>query len=1095
MAGISQTIPNYYGGISEQPDQLKNPGQVKDALNVIPDITYGLYKRPGSKRVIGPDTSSGVLSSVQPNGSWFHYYRDEAEGSYIGQIDKDGTPRVWRCSDAKEMTIAYGSTTGAAQSNLRTYLTPSAAGNTEDIQFCTINDTTFINNRTKAVTINTDLTSDRPHAYGAYVELLRTENGRQYSLNIHDGSTTLTDLNKATRVKINSDDLSTTWGTGNCRGIGVQVWGDGDYTAQSGKKHLVFRITVLGQVGDRASDDDGDSGEGSYRCAYSKSIDLLHGGEGWVTGNTVGAQMTQADGGATGGNLNVKPSYEVKVTDHETTKVRGTINSGVYGIIRPSPTPWDTQTAVSADSILGGLYTELQNTGLSRQIIGNGIYLSSSSPFTVEVCDPDLMRVMQHEINDVSKLPTQCYHGYIVKVTNSQQSDEDDYYLKFQGQNNKDGPGSWVECAAPGIRKNFSRDTMPVTIKRTGATTFTLDRFDWDARTVGDDKTNPIPTFVSINSNHPDYDDEDDLRYINKVLFFRNRLAFLSGPSVITSQPGDFGNFWADTALTVSGIDPVDISMSSTLPSALYDGIEINAGLLVFTANSQHLLSSDDTVFNPDTAKLRTISSYNYNKIIPPISLGTTIGFLDNSNKYSRFNEMANISREGQAIVIDQTKVVPSLLAKDIDLITNSRENGLVFFGKTGEGVIYGLKTVTVGDQRLQSAWFRWRLNTPIKYHFIEDDKYYFLDTDNFLQSINLTQNDADPSIDEEGTNFLIHLDNWSTVQGGVYSSTTNLTTFTDGNGGCELTWQGNVTSPQGTLVVIDTDSGSARIGRYVPVTVTSAGTSFTLPGDWSREVSAITVTNGGSGYTSAPTVTITPAAWQASTAYKEEDMVTNDSGKVYRCDTDGTSAGSGGPTGTSANITDGSTKWDFVTIGDATATATISDGKITAITITDGGYNYTSEPIITITGGGGSSAAATATIHDGEYYIGYVYNYQVDFPRLYTTKQVGQNTVADTSSSLVLHRLNLSLGKVGLYETILTRVGKNDYIEVYESTPSNLYNVADAAYLDEVIQTVPVYEKNKNVDITLKSYHPSPCTLRSLQWEGDYSPMYYRRG
>ena len=79
MAGITQTVPNYgIGGISEQPDQLKKPGQVKNIVNAIPDITYGLYKRPGSKRV-----GSSPLTNVQSGGSWFHYYRVEVEGSYI----------------------------------------------------------------------------------------------------------------------------------------------------------------------------------------------------------------------------------------------------------------------------------------------------------------------------------------------------------------------------------------------------------------------------------------------------------------------------------------------------------------------------------------------------------------------------------------------------------------------------------------------------------------------------------------------------------------------------------------------------------------------------------------------------------------------------------------------------------------------------------------------------------------------------------------------------------------------------------------------------------------------------------------------------
>jgi len=71
--------------------------------------------------------------------------------------------------------------------------------------------------------------------------------------------------------------------------------------------------------------------------------------------------------------------------------------------------------------------------------------------------------------------------------------------------------------------------------------------------------------------------------------------------------------------------------------------------------------------------------------------------------------------------------------------------------------------------------------------------------------------------------------------------------------------------------------------------------------------VTSIAVTNGGSGYTSAPTVSIT---------------------------------GSG---------------------NGATATATISGGAVTAITVTNGGDGYSSAPTVSFTGGGGSSAAATA--------------------------------------------------------------------------------------------------------------------------------------
>lgn len=46
-----------------------------------------------------------------------------------------------------------------------------------------------------------------------------------------------------------------------------------------------------------------------------------------------------------------------------------------------------------------------------------------------------------------------------------------------------------------------------------------------------------------------------------------------------------------------------------------------------------------------------------------------------------------------------------------------------------------------------------------------------------------------------------------------------------------------------------------------------------------------------------------------------------------------------------------------------AAATATVASGRITAITMTNFGTNYTSAPMVTITGGGGSGATATAAI------------------------------------------------------------------------------------------------------------------------------------
>ena len=934
MASVTQTIPQFSLGMSEQPDNLKFPGQVTEIVNAIPDVTRGLFKRPGAKRI-----GTSPLANVQSGGSWFHYFRDETEGSYIGQVAADGQVRVWRCSDGTQMTTAYGT---GGQTAIQNYLATSTP---ENLQFLTINDTTFVSNRdtTNSNTLvgQTGTTTARPDAHFAMLELLRTENGRQYGIDVFR-TADVTTLTRATRIKISADTLFEGDGSGSCPGIGTQV-----FSVDSGsKKNLIFRINALGQQGvspNYSADSDGPDGD-NYQCSYQREVVLLHGGEGWAVGDTVTVTLDSAKGG--GGTTKAAAqttdaTYTIRVEEIESTQVNATISSNGDGLIRPEPTPFDAQTAVTADTIIGGIIADLPS-GVTGKHIGNGIYLSSTNSFTVNVVENDLMRVMQSSVNDVQNLPNQCKHGYIVRVANALRSEEDDYYLKFEGQNDKDGSGSWTECALPGMTTTLTN--MPLVIQRTGTTTFTVKQFTYGARDVGDTFTNPMPSFVG--------------KRINKVLFFRNRLALLAGENVVTSRPGTLGepNFFIETALTVSVADPVDISAASMFPSDLFDGIEINAGLLIFSTNQQFLLASDDTVFNPDTAKLRSIATFNYNENMPPISLGTTIAYIDNSGKFSRFNEMANSAREGEPNIIEVSKVVPTLLPKDIDLITNSRENAIVLIGKTGTDVVFGYKYFQTADKRVQAAWFKWKLNNPLTYHFIINDEYFFLDSDYYLQSIKLVQADSDPSIVQDNVEFLLHVDNHTTVSGGSYSAATNLTTFSS------VSWLSSVTTPNHDLVVIDTNTNSARVGRYAKPTV--SGTNFTLPGDWS---------------------------------------------------------------------------------------------------------------------------SATLT-------IGYIYPYQVKIPTLYPTKIDGSRATADVNSSLVLHRVKFHFGKVGLYETTLERVGKTDYTEVYESTELDEYDASDAPYLEEFIKTIPVYEKNTNVEITLKSSHPAPATLRSMSWEGDYSPKYYRR-
>ena len=937
MASVTQTTDNYYAGISQQPDLKKFPGQVKDIINGIPDTVEGLYKRPGSKR-IGADKLA--TNEAVNNGTWFHYYRDETEGSYVGQVSNEGILRVWSCEDGSAQTIWYEQDnqswdpSDGDHVSIKNYLTASTVGGVvqnEDIQPLTINDTTFFTNRSKTVA-TTGTTTARSENHFAFVEILRTENGRQYSMNIFENEV-VNGIDTATRLKIQSDTLAEGSDTGTCPGIGTQVFS----ITNGGRKNLIFRITTVGQTG-QINGYDHEVPSSAFSCSYSRDVTLLHGGEGWNTGDTATVTLDQAK---------TSYNYTVRVEDHET--INGKFN--IKGV-RPAPTPFDSETAVSMNTIIGGITAELPTTGahaISYKVIGNGIYLWSANAFSVEILEKDLMRVFQEEVNDVSELPTQCKDGYIVKVANSSSSTDDDYWLTFKGNDGRDGPGTWVECPQGGIVKSLDATTMPHVLQRQADGDFLVKKYTWADRTVGDDDTNPLPSFVG--------------KKINKVLFHRNRLALLSGESIVLSRPQelDVPSFFAKTALAVSAVDPIDITSSSTFPSDLFDGIETTTGLVAFSTNQQFLLSSDAEIMNPDTAKLRSVSAYNYNKDLPPISLGLSVGYIDNSGKYSRFNEMADIKREGEPLVVETSKVVPTLLPKDLDLIANSRENQIVLFGKNDSDIVYGYKYLQTGPERVQQAWFKWKLNNPIKYHFIVDDNYYFVDMDGFLQRISLMQESTDPSIDENNVNFLINLDNWTTITNGSYNATTKVTTFSG-----QSNWIDNVTTPNGALVLVDIDSGAARVGRYATCSLGAGGVddNFTVPGDWST----------------------------------------------------------------------------------------------------------------------------------GTFYIGYLYDYQVDFPTFYLTQSQGKQAKSDVTSSLVIHRLKFNFGKSGLYTTTLERAGKDPYTETYEAPALDEYLASDAPYLEDQELTVPVYEKNTNVKVSLKSTHPAPATLHALSWEGDYSPKNYRR-
>ena len=117
MAAVTQTVPNFLGGVSNQPDDKKLPGQVREAINAYPDPTFGLTKRPGLKFLAELKEGGGAAwdNNDLDTGKWFYYNRD-ADERYIGCIvgnatTADAAVHVWNTIDLVKATINYTTTT------------------------------------------------------------------------------------------------------------------------------------------------------------------------------------------------------------------------------------------------------------------------------------------------------------------------------------------------------------------------------------------------------------------------------------------------------------------------------------------------------------------------------------------------------------------------------------------------------------------------------------------------------------------------------------------------------------------------------------------------------------------------------------------------------------------------------------------------------------------------------------------------------------------------------------------------------------------------------------------------------------------------
>jgi hypothetical protein len=668
MAAINQRIPNFLGGVSQQPDFIKFPGQVRTCNNAYPDVTFGLSKR-------APGEFVGTLANASAGGQWFNIIRDEDE-KYIVQITSGGNINVWNLANGQQQTVNVGS-------GSLSYLT----GSPSKFGVQSIGDYTIITNPTK--TVATSRTTPTFQNNYAFVSIKTVAYNAEYVVAINGSTLTPTTKYRAKSLTVVKSGTSSSSWQSSTGGIGTPPEYIGKTEFFDETSGLKGTVTVNGV--NFVSDVDPNHYFAKYSVQYFAEVFVQE--EGYNV--TPGSSFTVNVAGI---------NYTVTVDDTQSYQTYSDSGVGFY----QSPKNPDEGT-LSINNILGGLKTSITSVypGVSVEIIGNGLFISSGSSFTIEARGGsvnDSIVVIQDTVQNISKLPENCKDGYIAKVANTEEAEADDYYVKFVADNGNAGTGAWEETAAPGITAGFNYDTMPHALVNNRNGTFTFRRLDtsdplgnsWVDRQVGDDTTNPMPSFVG--------------QTITNVFFYRNRLGFTTNENVVLSQPADYFNFFVNSAITISDADPIDIAASDVKPAYLNHVLPLQKGVILFSESAQFMLFTDSDQFSARTAQLKKLSSFECSPIIAPVDLGTSVMFTTGSAAHTRAFEMVIQDETVPPKLLEQTRVIPEFIPNDVSIVSNSPQTGIVTYAKAGDDTLYNYKYYDSGTQREQSAWYTWTL-------------------------------------------------------------------------------------------------------------------------------------------------------------------------------------------------------------------------------------------------------------------------------------------------------------------------------------------------------------------------------------------------
>ena len=776
MALINTSVPNLIQGVSQQPDATRFDGQCEEQENALSSVAEGLKKRPNTRHV------ARLLQTAIAEDSFVHFINRSDSEKYV--VIHDGTKlQAWNILTGNEASI--DGSTGGYTPQTGSYLDVSSAR--EDVKALTVADNTFLLN-TKRVVLedNTDISD--PVNKDAFVFVKQGDYSKKYAIIFNENQTAeITHTYQLTGYLYNQPLFSNT------------------FTIANGGTGYTPNTSILW---------------------FANSLDntILYintNSSGVVSGFTLGATTVTSASyvftsmgspfGNYGGYVPPVPSptgassSSIGTVDH-TTAIASANNSNGVGA---RSTNIITNLAVDAinNSNLSG-YFDVNSKG-------NGLRFTlkpdaTTTDFFIRTED-DLagegLGLLYKEVSALTSLPLNCPNNFKIKIIGDAEIDQDDYYVQFRTANGGDwSEGAWQEAVGFNTIQSFDAATMPLTLVNNGLDSFELKQVSWDSRTVGDNDTNPLPSFVG--------------RKINNMGLFKNRLVLLSGDNIIFSEAGHFFNFFRTTTTTLLDSAPIDVSVNSKLVTNLKSAVGFQENLILFSESAQFALKGGN-LLTSKTVSVNPITNFDFTTKTDPLPLGSYIYYPFTRGTFTGLREFTVNASTDVYDSVEVTEHVPAYIPSNIIAMAGTTSEDMIALLSADEkGSLYIYNYFWNNNQKVLSAWSKFTFTGEIRgVEFIESTLYAVITNNG---ETNLVEMPLESGL-TDNAGYVTHLDSRVSTTVDIGSSTITLPYTPEDNSVEVYTTDGlklNCTNSGATVTLVQAVSADTDVWVGIPYTM-----------------------------------------------------------------------------------------------------------------------------------------------------------------------------------------------------------------------------------------------------------------------------------